>query len=463
MDRLHLLGPGTLLEDWSAGAVHGAAGLAWRDGRILEVGDWDRLVERHPEAERHDARGGWIAPGLVNAHHHVYSALATGLDPGLPLTDFGSTLDRLWWRLDRSHDEASIRLSARLALLRCALAGVTTVVDHHASPSCIEGSLDLLAEEVEAAGLSALLCYEATDRNGHDAARRGLDESVRFRQACRSHPRLRGMIGLHAAFTLRDETLAQAGRLVEEGDVHVHVAEAALDGEVCRGRDGRGPLDRLDAHGLLGSSSWIVHGVHLDGRELALLAERGALLVHNPESNANNRVGRLDLERVRGAGVATALGTDGMGPCVLGALRSAFLLHRQGNPDPSSGWKDCLGLLDGARPHLARRFGEPLWGRLAPGAPADLVVLDVPSDQAPNRTTLTGHVVFGLAPPRVRHTVARGDFLVRHFEPCRQDLDELKQQLAPVRKALWGRFATAAPGTPWIGGPDGAPPQGDPS
>lgn len=463
MSKVHLLGPGCVLEDWSASSVHEAAGVAWQDGRVLEVASWDELCARHPEAERHDARGGWIAPGLMNAHHHFYSALAPGLDPGLPLTDFGSTLDRLWWRLDRCHDEASIRLSARLALLRCALAGVTTVVDHHASPSRIEGSLDLLAEEVEAAGLSAVLCYEATDRNGHDAALRGLEESVRFRRACRNLPRLRGLIGLHAAFTLRDETLARAGGCVENGDIHVHVAEAALDGEVCRLRDGRGPLERLDAFGLLGPASWTIHGVHLGERELALLAERGALLVHNPESNANNRVGRLDLPRARQAGVELALGTDGLGACLLGALRTAFHLQRQGSPDPTSGWSGCSGLLDGARSRLARLFGEPMLGRLVPGAPADLLALDAPAGKAPGASSLTAQLVFGVAPARVRHTVARGVFLVRHFEPCLLDPDELKQELAPVREALWGRFAAAAPGTPWIGGPGDGTPQGDPS
>jgi cytosine/adenosine deaminase-related metal-dependent hydrolase len=462
-DKVQVLGPGTVLVDWSAERTLPRAGVAWRDGRVLEVAGWSELRERHPDAERHDARGGWIAPGLINAHHHFYSALATGLDPGLPLDDFGSTLDRLWWRLDRAHDEASIRLSARLGALRCALAGVTTVVDHHASPSCIDGSLDWLAEELEAAGLSAMLCYEATDRNGHGGALRGLAESARFRAAHRHHPRLRGMIGLHAAFTLVDATLARAALLAENGDIHIHVAEAALDGEVCRARDGQGPLERLDAHNLLGPAGWLVHGVHLDGQELDLVARRGALLVHNPESNANNRVGRLDLGRARRAGVELALGTDGMSACVLGALRSAFLLHRQGNPDPASGWTECAGLLEGSRARLARIFAEPGLGRLEPGAPADLLVLDVATGQPPTEATLTGQLVFGLAPPRVRHTVARGDFLVRHFEPCRQDVDELKQVLAPVRKALWGRFAAMAPGTPWTGAPVDGVPQGDPS
>jgi cytosine/adenosine deaminase-related metal-dependent hydrolase len=463
MSDVQLLGPGTVLEDWSASSAHEAAGVAWRGGRVLEVAPWDELLRRHPEAGRHDARDGWIAPGLMNPHHHFYSALAPGLDPGLPLEDFGTTLDRLWWRLDRCHDEASIRLSARLALLRCALAGVTTVVDHHASPSCIEGSLDLLAEEVEAAGLSAVLCYEATDRNGHAAALRGLDESARFRQACRSHPRLRGLIGLHAAFTLRDATLARAAGFVEDGDIHVHVAEAELDGEVCRARHGQGPLDRLDAFGLLGPASWIVHGVHLGEQELVRLAERRALLVHNPESNANNRVGHLDLGRARRAGVDLALGTDGMGSCLLGSLRSAFLLQRQGNPDPASGWDGCVGLLDGARTRLARLFGEPGLGRLTPGAPADLLVLDAPTGQAPAAHDLTAQLVFGVAPARVRHTVARGRFLVRHFEPCLLDTVELKRQLAPARRSLWGRFAATASGTPWIGGPGDGTPQGDPS
>ena len=451
MAEVHLLRGGTLLTDWTGSEILEQAAVVWSEGRILETGTALELELRHPDAIRHDAHGGWIAPGLQNAHHHIYSALAVGLDPGLPIHGFGERLDRLWWRLDRALDEESVRLSARTAALRCALAGCTTLVDHHASPSCIAGSLDWLAEELEAAGLSAVLCYEATDRNGHEQALAGLDESARFRRAARQSSRFRGHLGLHAAFTLGSETLARAAELAEEGDIHIHVAEARLDGDVCRERFGLSPLERLEQAGLLGSASWIVHGTQLEPAELERLAKKDALLVHNPESNANNQLGRLDLRAVRQAGVATALGTDGMSSCLLSALRSAFLLHRQAVDDPQAGWRDCSGLLDGARSRLARLFQEPELGRLVPGAPADLIVLDCPAEPVPLSSTLTAHLVFGMVPPRVRHTVARGRFLVTNFEPCLQDPQQLARESRSVREALWARFSQQGTGTPYLG------------
>ncbi|MFA7330381.1 MAG: amidohydrolase family protein [Candidatus Delongbacteria bacterium] len=456
MPEIHLLSGGTLLPDWSGAACVEDGAVAWSGGTILAAGARGELERLYPEAVRLDARAGWIAPGLVNAHHHIYSALATGLDPGLPIDGFGQRLDRLWWRLDRALDEASIRQSARLTALRCALAGCTTLVDHHASPACVDGSLDWLAEELEVAGLSALLCYEATDRNGHAGALAGLRESRRFRDSVRRHERFRGLIGLHAAFTLGDDTLAAAAQLAEDGDVHVHVAEDRLDGEICRGRDGLSPLERLDSAGLLGAAAWIAHGTHLDEAGLDLLARRGALLVHNPESNANNQVGRLDLRAVRRAGVDVALGTDGMSSCLLSALRCAFLLHRQGAGDPAGGWQDCAGLLDGARARLARLFGQPAYGQLVAGAPADLIVLDVPAALPPTAANLTAQLVFGQVPPRVRHTVARGRRLVDNFEACGLDPHRLAAEIRPVREALWRRFHQLGAGTPYLGAEPGA-------
>jgi cytosine/adenosine deaminase-related metal-dependent hydrolase len=452
MAETHLLRGGALLADWSAALTLPDGAVAWRGGRIVAAGPREEVEAAHPDAVSHEAHGGWIAPGLINAHHHLYSALATGLDPGLPIDGFGQRLDRLWWRLDRAHDEASVRHSVRLGALRCALAGCTTVVDHHASPSLITGVLDMVADELERAGLSAVLCYEASDRNGAAGAAAGLEESRRFREETRHHPRFRGLLGLHAAFTLSDRTLARAADLCESGDVHVHVAEDRLDGEECRRRHGEEPLSRLERHGLLGPASWIVHGVHLGETDFARLGARGALLVHNPESNANNQVGRLDLAAARRAGARLGLGTDGMSPCLLQALRCAFLLHRQGSGDPGAGWRETAGLLDGARAHLASLFGQPGYGRLEAGAPADLIVVDDATGATPKAENLTAHIVFGLTPFRVRHTVAQGSFLVRDFIAVRQDAERTAREAEPVRRALWRRFAGLAAGTPYLGG-----------
>ncbi len=225
-----LVGPGTVVTSLRDPEIVDRGAVLWRGGEIVEVGQFDALEHREPGARRIDAGGGLILPGLVNLHHHFYSSLARGLDPGIDLTDFPTTLAGLWWRLDRALDPDTVRLSAELAAVDCIRWGATTVFDHHASPSCVDGSLELVAGAVERAGLSAVLCYEVSDRNGHDEALAGLEENLAFCSARTTHPSVRGMLGLHAGFTVNDATLEAVARSHRpEMGCHIHVAEDPVD------------------------------------------------------------------------------------------------------------------------------------------------------------------------------------------------------------------------------------------
>ena len=204
----------------------------WSEERIVRVGPEDQLRREIPDARFVDAHGGLIMPGFVNLHHHFYSALARGLSPGTELRNFTEVLDRLWWRLDRALDRETVRVSAQLSAADCIRWGCTTVFDHHASPTCVAGSLALIAGILEEAGLSAVLCYEITDRNGHDEAIAGIEENQAFIAEHLRHPRVRGVCGLHASFTLRDDTLAAVAKCRPEGSgCHIHVAEDPVDVE----------------------------------------------------------------------------------------------------------------------------------------------------------------------------------------------------------------------------------------
>ncbi len=190
---------------------------------------------------RHDCRGTLVVPGNVCAHHHLYSALSRGMPFGLSAPrNFTEILQRVWWRLDRALDEASVRASALRGGLDALLAGTTTIVDHHASPNFIDGSLDVIADALAELGVRSVLCYEVTDRDGPERAAAGVAENRRFL----AHPRrlARGMMGAHASFTLSDETLAacaDAARAAGAG-VHIHVAEDAADQRDSAAR-GAGP------------------------------------------------------------------------------------------------------------------------------------------------------------------------------------------------------------------------------
>jgi putative selenium metabolism protein SsnA len=436
-----VLGPTTVVTGFRDPRVIADGAVAWRDGRIVGVGEAGAVIAAHPDAGRVDARGGLVLPGLVNLHHHFYSSLGRGLDPGRPLASFGEILDGLWWRLDRALDPETVRISAELALADCIRWGTTTVLDHHASPSFIRGSLELIAAAVERAGLSAVLCYEITDRIGHDAALAGLDENLGFFDRRRSDPRVRGMLGLHAAFTVSDETLREiAGRRLDGMGCHVHVAEDALDIRVSKLAHGAPPLERFDAHGLLDERTLAIHGVHLGSDDRKLLGRRGAVLVHCPESNANNGVGRLDLDDAAADGCLIGLGTDGMGSSMLGALRAAFLGVRAGRRDPRRGFTVVPELLAVNAELAGRLLDEPLLGRIEPGAPADLCVLDQAPPTPVTAANLFAHLVYGGAATPVRHTVARGRLLLEDGRLTSLDPAAIGGEARRATPALWSRF-----------------------
>lgn len=239
----------------------------------------------------------------VNAHTHIYSALVPfGMPaPVPPPRSFHEILERVWWRLDRALDEKSLHAAARLYVAEARLADTTMLVDHHESPNMIEGSLDVLADACEEFGMRALLCYGATERNGGRLeARRGLAECRRFIRSNR-RPFVRGAVGLHAAFTVSDDTIREAGKLCRDLDVplHVHVAEDRVD---------QNALQRLlDNDGIV-PHSILAHGVHLLLEEVRIADRLECWLVQNPRSNRANGVGYASILRVSSR---VALGTDG--------------------------------------------------------------------------------------------------------------------------------------------------------
>jgi len=252
------------------------------------------------------------APGFINAHTHLYSGLATfGLPvPEQPPENFLQILERVWWRLDRALDERALRASARYYVAEALRLGTGALVDHHESPNFIEGSLDVLADACQELGMPALLCYGATERNGgREEAQRGLAECRRFIRA-NDRPLVRGVVGLHASFTVSDETIREASELCRELDtvLHVHLAEDRADVEDAWRRGYEGPLRRLTTLGALPRGSILAHGVHLTASEVMETQARGCWLVQNPRSNRGNRVG---YPAALAESTRVALGTDG--------------------------------------------------------------------------------------------------------------------------------------------------------
>ena len=396
-------------------------------------------------AERFDAAGKLVIPGLINAHGHAYSALARGLAiPGYAPRSFSQILEQLWWRLDKALDPESVRASGVVAAMDAARCGVTTVLDHHASPSCIAGSLDSIRQAfADQVGLRVGLAYEVSDRDGPAAAQRGIEENLRIFAEPRG-PRVAAHFGLHAAFTLSDATLETvASRIPDNAGVHIHVAEGPEDEELSVARHRERVVARLDRFGLLRRTSILAHVLHLDEAEKSLIAERGAAVVHNPRSNMNNAVGTFDLPGYARRGVVAGLGTDGLGANLLAELFTAGLLQKHAHGDAlAGGFADLHRLLFVHNPEIAARaFGARL-GRIAPGYAADIAVLDYDGPTPVNGDTVLGHLLFGVAVHalRVSDLYVAGDRVLQNGQFVR--VDE-KAELAKAREqadALWQRI-----------------------
>ena len=417
------------------GTAEGPAG-----GTILETGMG--LAAKYPGAKR--VTGSYLSPGLVCAHTHLYSALARGLMVDIaPSRDFAQQLKNLWWRLDRSIDLPILEASALAGCADAALSGVTSVVDHHAGPEAIDGSLSVIRTAFEKVGLRGLLCYETTDRNGMDGARAGIAENLRFAREIDAdraatdgrRPLVDAAIGAHAGFTVGEETLAALGDAVRSSKrgLHIHAGEDKFDAVDSRYRFGADLAPRLDAAGCLGPKTIIGHGVWLGEAEADLLNARGSFLAHNARSNMNNAVGYNAL-LPRFANVV--LGTDGMSADMLEEFRFACFRHREsGGP-----WwpTDFLRCLDRGN-RLMERYMGMAFGRVVAGAVADLVLWDYDPPTPLVGGNLAGHLAFGLSSRSVRSVMVNGAFVVEDREPA-FDAQGIAAKARVETRRLWKRM-----------------------
>ena len=417
---------------------------------IAAIGPSAELLAAHPQEPVVDARGQWVLPGNICAHTHFYGAFARGMAlPGEPLTTFPQILERLWWRLDKALQPEDVRYSALVCLLDAIRSGTTTLFDHHASPSCVDGSLDIIAQAVREAGLRACLCYEVSDRDGPEVARAGLAENGRFiRQARRLRDeRLSAVSGLHASFTLSEATLEQAAGLsLSTGcGAHLHLAEDAADVrrtiELC----GMRPAQRLAAHGLLGSRTIAAHGVHLNEQDIALLAEREAWVIHNPRSNMNNAVGTAPVEAMQAAGVRVGLGNDGFSNDMFAEAKAAYLIHKAAQRSPRAMPADRVldMAVSGNRQLAAMHFRKPM-GVLVSGAYADLVLLDYDAPTPVTAGNWPWHVIFGLHGGQVTTTIVGGRVLMRDRVISHLDEATIHARARELARQVWERAEAAA-------------------
>jgi putative selenium metabolism protein SsnA len=423
--------------------------ISIRDGLVAEIAPQEALLERYPEAERLDARGQYVMPGNICAHTHFYGAFARGMGiPGEAPKNFVEILQKLWWPLDLALDEEAVKYSALVCLIDAIRHGTTTLIDHHASPNCIEGSLDLIAEAVEQAGVRAALCYEVTDRNGMEGAKAGIRENMRFirrvnGQTEQTDNRLTATFGLHASLTLSDETLEACREAAGEGvGFHVHVAESEADEEDSLRKSKMRVVKRLQKHGMLGPRSIAVHCVHVDDEEIELLAESGTWVTHQPRSNMNNGVGLPDVEKMLRAGVRVCLGNDGFSNAMWEEWKTAYLVHKLWKRDPRGiSGMDVVRMAVENNAALANTFfpAAPM-GVIQEGAQADLIFVDYHPYTPLAADNLPWQILFGFHESMVTATMVGGRVLMYEREMRTLDEEAISAKARELATAVWGRY-----------------------
>ncbi len=409
--------------------------------KVSAVGSAADMQKRFPDAEVIDCTDKVVLPGFMCTHHHFYSTMARGMAvPGEPASNFVEILERLWWKLDKALSDEDIRLSAQVPLIECIRNGTTTVIDHHASPSMREGSLDLIEGAVREAGLRASLCYEVSDRNVKGG---GIEENRRFiAKVGNGDGQIASMMGLHASFTLSDETLEKCVAIAKDAGVgcHVHVAEDLADREDALKKYGVPTVKRLDRMGVTGERSLFIHCVHIDDSEMELIASTKTAVVHNPESNMNNAVGITRLLELMRRGVLVGLGTDGMSSDMLAQMRCAYLLHRLANHDPRVAFLEAPQLLLQNNAEICQRqFGVHL-GEITEGGPADLAILDYLPPTPLDPGNFLGHLLFGLVDAAVDTTVCRGKILMRGKTVQSLDEERITARSRELAPKVWQRL-----------------------
>jgi putative selenium metabolism protein SsnA len=414
------------------------------ENRIVEVGDF--ASDSYTPERTIDARGSLVMPGLINAHHHLYSTFARGFTPaGPPARNFEEILSNLWWKLDLALDSEDVYYSALLALMHAARAGCTTVIDHHSSPACRDGSLDQIERAFRDVGLSGCLCYEVSDRNQEGE---GIEENERYIRKCQKSwdetgdGQMSALFGMHALMTLGTRTLqrcADAAHALDTG-FHVHAAEDELDVRLTMERSGRRIMDRFLDFGIPGAKTIFVHGVHFEARELDLLRSTDSMLVNNPESNMNNGLSVAPILDMLKHGVTVGVGTDGMSSHLISQARAMYLHQRTHQRDPTLAFAEaCEILLHNNRTICNRLFPESR-GTLAAGQLADIMIPDYVPFTPLNAETFYGHVLFGLSFARVRTTIALGRVIVEDGLLPQLDEESIRAHCAERASRIWKRI-----------------------
>lgn len=415
-------------------------GVAVEDGSIAAIGPHADLRSQYPDADVVDATDCAVAPGFVNAHHHMYGVLSHGIPLDQAPKDFWAFLEEFWWpRMEDALDHDMIRAAVDMACLEMVRSGVTTFYDVLEAPMALPGCLQAEAEVVRRWGLRGVLSFEATQRVSEENGQLGLGENAGFIDACRAEGGLlSGLMCFHTTFTCDADFIKQAFALGEKHDalVHFHCSEGRYEPDHAAKHFGMRPLEYYAKLGVLSPRAFASQCVQIDENEIELLARHGARVSHMPLSNCEVGGGIAPVPQMLAAGVPVSLGTDGYVNNFFALMRGAFLIHKAHLENPQTMpahtvWK--MATLHGAHDlNMADRIGQ-----LKPGYSADLVLInsDTPTPLSPGN--LMDQLLLWRDPGNVRSVMCAGRWLMRDREVIGMDEAQIRAKCREAARRLW--------------------------
>ena len=416
------------------------------EGKLIkETGETASLRAKYPEAEFIDAAGRLVMPGFINTHMHYYSTFARGISlGGKPATTFGEVLSGLWWRLDKQLTLDDVYYSCIGPMIDEVRSGVTSVIDHHASPFAVEGSLFKIAEAAKLFGIRSNLCYETSDRDGEKIAEAGIRENIDFAKYCieKNDDMLSALFGLHAQMTVSEKTLTRCVEAAASAGTgfHIHAAEGIEDLVDAISKYGMRVIERLFKYGVLSEKSIAVHCIHITEEEMDLLKESGAAIVHNPQSNMGNAVGVSPVLAMMKKGVLVGMGTDGYAADVLESYKTAAILHKHARGIPSVAWAEPPDMLFRNNKTIMERFIKGKTGTIARDHYADIIIVDYKGPTPVNADTINSHILFGISGRHVDTTIINGKIIMKDRVLLKIDEEELMAKSREQAEKLWKRI-----------------------
>lgn len=436
-----LVGNGKLITRDEANPYFESGAVAIDGDSIIDAGSYAELSEKYPIAELVDARGGVIMPGLINAHTHIYSALARGLSiNGHNPTNFLEVLEGMWWNIDRHLTIDGTRASAQATILDCIKQGVTTIFDHHASFCAIPDSLFEIAAVSKELGMRSCLCYEVSDRDGEKKCDEAIKENADFARHCvkANDDMLSAMFGGHALFTISDRTFE---KMVEANNgltgFHIHVAEGMNDVYDSMKNYGMRSVNRLLQHGILGDRTLLGHCIHVSPSELDIIKATNTMVVNNPESNMGNAVGCSPVLKMYEKGILIGMGTDAYTHDMLESIKAALTIQRHNACLPNVGWCEVTDMLFKNNAKIAAKYFKKPLGVLKSGAAADVIVMDYKPYTPFSDANIDGHMIFGMTGRQCQTSIINGKLRMLDRELIGIDEAELNAKILESSQKLW--------------------------